>query len=258
MTITARPGVDAGGYDIGQTRDFIAQGREAATLALEPARALLDASAARAIAVPLYEDLVSVGALFESVLVERERLESDVTTRTEILREQWDAFGAQMLATASTLDRQISTRIDELNVALQAEALPRNDDPAAVLVARGEIEIAMRLKPFFLTLVELAERGGDLAAAAASEWGRLTLIDATGAEDGFDSVQEAAIQASLAGEDEGRRRAAAALQATRTPRQGQTVASLTESQTFASYVLGVVIAETIKIGIVPGRGAAAR
>lgn len=255
MTSTVKTAVDAGGYPIEQCRDFIRQGREAATLALEPSRALLDASHARGIAVQLFEDFMRAGVLFEDVLAERARFERDGTTRHDVLRERWDSYEAEAGGQARTLAREIVTRIDELLVALHDEALPVNPDPSALLVARQEIELAIRLEPSFVTLAGMAARGGDIAAAAASPWGRLTLINASGDDAGFETVQSAAITAALAGEDEGRRRAAAALQATRTPRQGQRVRSLGEASTFlCGFILDLVVPETLKRGFVPERG----
>jgi len=71
----------------------------------------------------------------------------------------------------------------------------------------------------------------------------------TATTSGFSEILDAALQTSLTGPDEGQRRAAAALVATRTPRPGQTVASLPEAQSFAAFVLNVC-AQTVRHGIV--------
>lgn len=244
---------DAGGYEVEDVRTrFIDPLAPAIDAALGPARALFDASLARAIATNLAAALEGAGRLFESVLATRRALQADNSTRPEVLRERWGAFGDDVNDQASQIDRTIATDIDKLVVALKQEALPTTTDPAAITVARQEIEVALRASQDdlpFQVLLEQAVRGGDVAAAAASAWGRLTLVASQGDDVGFDDIVNAAVETALTGPDEGRRRAAAALNATRMPRNGETVAALPEAQTFASFVL-MVCRETVAHGIV--------
>jgi hypothetical protein len=245
---------DAAGHDAATVRDnFIAPMDTAVAAALGPSRALVDASRARAVAVNLANAFASIGSLFDGVLAVRGRLQVDEMTRPDVLRQQWRDFGGTVTERRSTIQTTIATGIDELAVALKAEALPISDDPAQALLAREEVQLALRATRDalpFQVLHTQAARGGDIAAAVASEWGRLTLQAAQGGEDtGFGQVLDAAIAATSTGPDEIRRRAAAALQATRTPVPGRTVAALPEAQAFAGAVLDI-INETIRRGIV--------
>jgi hypothetical protein len=233
------------GTDVSSGREFLALMKAAADAALAPARALVDASRARPIAVNLSNAFRAVGTLFESVVDTRRRLEADTATRPNVLRQQWQEFTDAAVEDGAATRRTIATGVDELTAALKQEALPVSDDPARTLVARQEVELALRAHPGLLpfqVLLAQASRGLDIAAAAASEWGRLTLRAATPSNDetGFDSVVDAAIETALTGPDEAQRRAAAALQATRTPAPGRNAAALYEAQVLAGAVIGRV------------------
>lgn len=244
---------DAGGYPIADVRETYIAGIEAsAAAALGPSRALVDDSPARAIAVNLADAFASVGPLFELTLAFRSRIQHDGTTRPEILRGQWQQFGQATNDRCEQTRQTIATGIDELEVALKAESVPMSTDPAAVLVARQEIELALRASKDadlpFQVLLEQAGRGGDVAACAASEWGRLLLAEANQDGDaiGFAQVVDAAIQTALTGPDERKRRAAAALIAARAPFPGTKVAAIRLAQAYAAHVLGVIIATTAR------------
>jgi hypothetical protein len=240
--------------DVRFGRELLALMDAAAAAALTPARALVDASRARAVAVNLVKAFASVGTLFESVVETRRRLQADTATRPNVLLQQWWEFADAAVADGSKTTRTIATGVDELAVALKGEALPVSDDPARTLVARQEVELALRAHPDelpFKVLLDQAGRGLDVAAAAASEWGRMTLQAANpNADDtGFNLVIDAAVETALTGPDEAQRRAAAALQATRTPAPGRNAAALVEAQATAVAVLGRVGSIT-KRGIV--------
>jgi hypothetical protein len=245
---------DRNAVEVATTRDFVARLDAAASAALTPSRALLDSSAARAIALDLAATFAQCGALLESVVEKRRQMEADTNTRPDLLRAQWSEYGTTVAATASEIQRTIASSIDELRVELKAEALPSSNDPASVLVARQEIELALQASDSasaLEVLLQQAERGGDVAAAAASEWSRLHLRIASSGEDtGFESVVDKAIDATaLASPDEGRRRAAEALRATRTPAPGRNAASLIEAQVFGNQVVEAA-AELATRGIV--------
>lgn len=256
MTITAGPAVDAGGYDVEQVRTFIAQGREAAGTALGDANRLFDASRARPLAITLRENLIKPGVFFEAVLVERSRFERETAfTRRDVLQADWAAYAAKTSARVDELVRTINTQVEEVSTFLHDEALPVSGDPASVLVARGEVEAALQVDASFSALAALAAGGGDVAAAAASDWGRLQLIRYAGDDTGFRIVEDAAIDATFATADESRRRAAMVLKAMRTPRAGEKVSSISEAVTMASFTVGVV-KEMLEIGFVIGRSRA--
>lgn len=122
---------------------------------------------------------------------------------------------------ARELSAKIKKHAAELEPTLQSEALPVTADPSAILVARGEVEAALRVAPkgdVMYAMTRLARKGGDIAAAASSEWGRAVYEAAGGNDAGFDLVRAEAVKTALKSEDEGRRRAAEALQATEAPR----------------------------------------
>jgi hypothetical protein len=228
--------------DVSAGRELLALMAAAVEAALTPARALVDASRARAVAVNLSNAFATVGPLFESVVDTRRRLQADTATRPNVLLAQWQEFADAAIADATGTQRTIATGVDELAVALKQEALPVSDDPARTLVARQEVELALRAHPDelpFKVLLDQAGRGLDVAAAAASEWGRMTLQAANpNSEDtGFNLVIDAAVETALTGPDETQRRAAAALQATRTPAPGRNAAALIEAQATAAAVL---------------------
>jgi hypothetical protein len=134
--------------------------------------------------------------------------------------------------------------IRALTTALEAEAIPVSDDPSTTLVSRQEVELALRTTddPAVTTMMKLAARGGDIAACVASEWGRMTLKAAAGDDTNHKLIRDEAIRTAATGEDEERRRAAAALQALTNPRPGDRPSgkALSEAQVkLAVFVLGV-------------------
>jgi hypothetical protein len=186
------------------------------------ARSLFDNSRGRATAIQLAAAFTKAETLYREAITERRRIEADTSTKDDVLRAQWKDFGADYEAQIRDIRAEIKTHTDELETALQDEALPLTADTSAILVARGEVEAALRVAngEARQTMVALAGRGGDIAAAASSEWGRLVYVAANGGDDvGFDLVRDEAIRTALTSGDEGRRRAAAALQALTTPRR---------------------------------------
>jgi hypothetical protein len=118
---------------------------------------------------------------------------------------------------ASELRCQIKDAYAALPAALEAEALPTDARPSAAHLSRQEVELAIQTTPrgrVVHTLVELAGRGGDVAAAAASPWARLLLRSATSSDEGFEAVRRAAVESSASSGDEPSRVAARALLAT--------------------------------------------
>jgi hypothetical protein len=244
---------DAAGYDPAFVRSqFLTPMESAASAALDPARALFDTSPARAIAAGLASSFAGVARLFEDVVASRQSLQADTMTRPNVLRSQWTEFGGTVTDLAETLRSALVSQSASLAAALTAEALPTSGDPATVLVARQEVELALSIAGAdpLQTMLEIARRGGDLAAAAASDWGRLKLrATQGGADTGFGLVASAAIESVLAGPDETRARAAAALQALTAPRPGGPQPALAAAEAFAAQVLHVTT-ETTRRGLV--------
>lgn len=246
---------DAGGRLPDEVRDqFITPMNDSADAALTPARALLDSSRARDIAINLRQAFHGHGELFEAVLAKRRQLQASTSTKTELRRAAWLEYGTEAGDEITHLQNTIITGSDELAVALSEEALPVSADPAAVIIAREEISLAMRVdatdtKPALMVLIEQASRGGDISAVCASEFGRLLLRQAQGGKDeGWPLILDAAVQAALNGPDEGKKRAAAALAATRKPLTSK-VGALADAAAYAVYVR-IVITNTLAGGIV--------
>lgn len=210
----------SGNLMVSDVEKFVADLRAASNAALGPASRLLDGSRARTVGIALRSDFLAVVALSKEALGERTRVEADHSTKPEVLREQWRVFGVDLTERANSLDALIKTRADEYTTALELEAIPVSADPSAALLARGEIEAALQVDSSIRVFVQLAARGGDVAAAVASPWGRSIFEVATGDTVGFDQVQAEAIRTALSSEDAGRRRAAEALHATMSPRPG--------------------------------------
>jgi hypothetical protein len=69
---------------------------------------------------------------------------------------------------------------------------------------------------------DLAARGGEVAAAIGSEWGRMRYSKATGGiEEGYGVARDAAIETALTAADEGPRRAASVLKSMKARRPGR-------------------------------------
>jgi hypothetical protein len=258
---------DAGGYDIADVREnWIPKLEDAATAALAATRALFDASRARAIAAHLDETFHEVGPFFEAILAERRRLQADTERRADLVHAEWDAYVAASSDRAKQITDTLTSGLDELAVALKREMVPTMTDPAVAVLARQEVEAALRAASAhadasselpFGTLMAQAERGGEVAAAAASEWGRLTLMALQNGEDtGFALVVEAAARTALNGPDEGPRRAATALLGLSTPRPGEKGGPAANALAYTSFVIAASAA-ILKTGIVIGIGAAA-
>jgi hypothetical protein len=216
--------------------------QRAADTALAPARKLVDASRGRQIASSLTSDVNDVLALYRDVAAERARIEADRRTRPDVLRQQWSDLTAEIPSRGDGLSRAITTHSAELREALAAEALPTSSDPSAVLVARGDVEAAIRAagtnqRSLFFTMTALAQRGGDVSAAVASDWGRAVYASASGDEAEFDLIRAEAIKTSINGADETRRRAAVALQALDQPAPGDRAGSLYSIAVMANAVI---------------------
>jgi hypothetical protein len=222
---------------------FIADMQAAAKAALGPARSLsAQDGRARTLADKLAGAFNDVEVLYMGPIERRAALERD-NRRIDILRPEWAAFGDSYRQRAGELNRQISTQPDELEDALEAQALPVSADPMAVLVARQEIELSLKVahqqdKPLLVAMLDLAGQGGDIAAAAASDWGQLTYVAAAGTDSGFDAVRDAAIASVLTSGDAGRGAAAKALQAINGPVPGKgTAAALYTACLYGQQIL---------------------
>jgi hypothetical protein len=213
---------------------------------LVPARTLVDSSRARELAVSLHADLSEAAGMHREVRELRERAQSDEVTRPEELRERWSEFQQDFETRAESLDRRLREGLDRLPALLAEEALPVSADPNAAKLARDEIELALKLagrdnKTAGGVMAELASRGGEIAAQAASSWGQLKLVEADGAhvaEASITAVRRAAVEAVLENGDEPRRRAALALRATETNRPGEHGSGLNEAVVKGIHVLG--------------------
>lgn len=219
---------------------FIEQATAAADLALTPSRLLVDSSRARSIAIDL-RGLLSAGwALYGSAVDERHAIEDDSRTKPQVLRQRWTDFLTAYAQEAVQLTQSIGTLQQELPEALAAEAMPVSTDPSAILVARGEVELAITVLSgdgLIHTMSEFASRGGDISAAVASPWGKLKFIQANGSDYGYKLVQAEAVRAALLSDDPAKRRAAAALQALTTPAPRTTIEPLYESCLLTTMVM---------------------
>jgi hypothetical protein len=216
--------LDRAAYDDprAQLRDLYTSGLdESAAAVLTPTKRLVDASPARKIATKLESAIGDAKALHQEVYAERARVQADRNTRPAVLREQFQQFSGTAQNRANELQRTITSQADELRKALHEEALPSYTDASRELLARQDVEAALRSVKgksieAYRAAVALAERP-DTASAIASPWGRLSFLEAGGSDETYGVVTAAAIETSLAGPDEGRRRAAAAYKALDAP-----------------------------------------
>lgn len=205
-----------------------------ADAALTPARSLFDASPARQVALELDAALRESGDLYREAVDIRARIEAEKDIRPDVLRQRRREFIDDYSERAAQLDQRVKKLAETAKEKLRAEALPVSTDPAAVLAARQEVELALRLAASagdkHRTLERLAGRGGEISAVVASEWGRLMTQDTTGDDAFHERVRTVAISTALEGNDEPRKRAAATLKAFETPRPGGgTTSSLYEA-----------------------------
>ncbi|MGH2952236.1 MAG: hypothetical protein ACRDKX_09345 [Solirubrobacterales bacterium] len=209
-----------GAVDVDETVQFLEEAITAATAALQPSRRLLDDSRARPIATQLAAAFADAKALYDDSVGERERIGRDTTTRPQLLHERLGALRAEYQRQTDEIERRIHSLVLDLETALRDEALPRSSGPSEILVARQEIEAALRADTKrdpgqrqgpFSVMIGIAEAGGELAAAAASGWGESIYIAHGGTSEEHAYVRVAAAEASLTGSDEGPRRAAEAL-----------------------------------------------
>jgi hypothetical protein len=232
------------GYEAAQIETFIDEGKQAADAALAPASALLDDSPARKIAGELRDRYDESIRMYRDIVEQRQKFEADTLTRPEVLQERWAEISTDYETRAKAIHGDVWRLRDELTAALQQEALPVPTDSPSIQVARDEILLAVRTakkrnQQPFQAMAEAASRGGNLAAVAASEWGRMTLEEAAGSDTGFEHVRTTAIRTSLTGDDERRRRAAAALQAATSPRPGGRGEASYEASMLNTFVMGV-------------------
>lgn len=240
---------DLAGYPLDQLRtQFIANMQAAVAVALPPAIAI---PAAQPIAGPMRLKFEQVVTLFNDTIQMRDRLQSDTRSRPEAILAAWQAHGQAATAQADELIAAIDQKSTALIDALRGAALPANPDPAAVANARQEVVMTLRQADHpFSALLDLVGQGSDLAAAAASNWGRLAFQEVAGGQlddSQWTTVQDAAIQAAQRSDDPAKQRAAAALQtvltARRQPEAGQPAPSapaLAEAQSLAAFLCGVV------------------
>jgi hypothetical protein len=233
-------------FEFDTTMKFLAAMEAAASVALTPARQLEpNTLRARNVAVSLNNDFTKVSGLVPAVFDERARVESDKNTRADVLQAQWLVAAAGFTTQADELSSSIKTKAGEVREALQDAALPVSNDPAAALIARQDVEARLRSPERGLgvstttvaTFMELAQRGGDTAAAVASAWGRDTYIAANGDDTSFETIVAAAVATSITSEDPARRKAAAALQALDNPTGDNQTAALYTAIVFSSQVL---------------------
>jgi hypothetical protein len=233
------------GMPVETVQGFAADAVAAADAAFgRPARSLLDASPARPAALEVNAAVRAAAAMYDEAVAKRAELARDKETRPQVLLERLREFEADWSARAEAIKRVLSVEAaDKLETALQAEALPVSGDPAKALLARQEIELALELaaknneSPIFV-MQRLAARGGEVAAAIGSEWGRMRYQKASGVTEGYEVARDAAIETALNAADEGPRRAATALRAMKTrPRGGRPEAGY-EARIKAITVLG--------------------
>lgn len=229
----------AGAYPVDQVRYFLDDLKASAEAALQPALGL--SGDTRPIAASLMRALLAFGQTFTDALAKRRSLQGQASrTRRDVLRQEWEAYAAETLAEMATTHQTSTTAESELRDALRIAALPVSSDPATVLLARQELELALRIVDDdelpFVEMIEQARRGGDIAAAAASEWGRMILISAAGSDIGYDDVQAAAIATAANSDDPAKRAAAAALLALDTPKPGSRIPALAEARADASFI----------------------
>lgn len=228
MTITAKLPTGAkmegftrphlGSVDLTRVDEHSELGRQAAEQALGPASALLDDSAARATATQLRQKLEEAAQLVPIALEQRETFLSDQTTRPEIVGQARRTFGEALDEKAKALHGELGKLAADYEQQLQQEVLPQPASDVSALLARQEIEMAAAQAPDtsakLRVLADFAARGGEYLAQAASPWGKL-VAGANADDEGLwrAVVFPAVVKGVTAGDDEGRKRAAAALQA---------------------------------------------
>jgi hypothetical protein len=239
MTATFQtPDQMIGPVNLTETRRFLETGRELAASGLGPAHVLLDDSRARRIAMELETRFAEAEALFNDALAQREKLGRDVETRPDLLRQRRQALQADYAERSAAIQKRVAQLSDELRPALLSEALPAPSSDSAALLARQELQLALDAAPDgelgMQTLVGLVQsRGGDLAAVAASNWGRLALQAKTGDEIGYQYVLDTAAKTSLESPDPARQRAA------------QTLAGLNDNQGRDQVAVGAVYLNSV-------------
>ena len=147
--------------------------------------------------------------------------------RPEVLNEQIDQFTKEFNQEARDLIARLGAHVERLGNALQRARTPESKSDSGALLARQEVERAMGLArdpgeggienpvPTAETplgvMLDLASRGGELSAAAASNWGRLVLAERHPGAD-HERVVEAAIAATTTEGDAQTRATAAAVE----------------------------------------------
>ncbi|MEZ5077311.1 MAG: hypothetical protein R2725_07715 [Solirubrobacterales bacterium] len=119
--------------------------------------------------------------------------DQEESLRPEVLSERSDDLGGAFGEEARKIDGVLRAGRDRLSDSLQRARTPQSESDTGALLARREIELAIaqaeapresgllegdgpEIEHVLDVMVELAHRGGELAAAVASPWGRLILV----------------------------------------------------------------------------------